>query len=182
MRPAKRWCASRSRRAASASARHRGAAPGAAPPVHSDRGASRAPMPTRPVPIGEGQTISQPYIVALMTELVRPQPGDRVLEVGTGSGYQAAVLARLVKPRLHDRARSNAEPPGRDAAARAEIRKHHRAYRRRLRRMAGARAVRHRHRDRSARARPAAVDRPAQAGRPADRAGRPALHACNSCS
>jgi protein-L-isoaspartate(D-aspartate) O-methyltransferase len=49
-----------------------------------------------PVPIGQGQTISQPYIVALMTELVRPQPGDRVLEVGTGSGYQAAVLARLV--------------------------------------------------------------------------------------
>ena len=50
-----------------------------------------------PVPIGQGQTISQPYIVALMTELLRPQPGDRVLEVGTGSGYQAAVLARLVK-------------------------------------------------------------------------------------
>jgi protein-L-isoaspartate(D-aspartate) O-methyltransferase len=49
-----------------------------------------------PVSIGQGQTISQPYIVALMTELLRPQPGDRVLEVGTGSGYQAAVLARLV--------------------------------------------------------------------------------------
>jgi protein-L-isoaspartate(D-aspartate) O-methyltransferase len=49
-----------------------------------------------PVAIGQGQTISQPYIVALMTELVRPQPGDRVLEVGTGSGYQAAVLSRLV--------------------------------------------------------------------------------------
>ena len=49
-----------------------------------------------PVPIGQGQTISQPYIVALMTELVRPQSSDHVLEVGTGSGYQAAVLARLV--------------------------------------------------------------------------------------
>jgi protein-L-isoaspartate(D-aspartate) O-methyltransferase len=49
-----------------------------------------------PVPIGHGQTISQPYIVALMTELVRPESNDRVLEVGTGSGYQAAVLARLV--------------------------------------------------------------------------------------
>ena len=49
-----------------------------------------------PVPIGQGQTISQPYIVALMTELVRPQSTARVLEVGTGSGYQAAVLARLV--------------------------------------------------------------------------------------
>jgi protein-L-isoaspartate(D-aspartate) O-methyltransferase len=50
-----------------------------------------------PLPIGEGQTISQPYIVALMTELARPGPDDRVLEVGTGSGYQAAVLAELVE-------------------------------------------------------------------------------------
>jgi protein-L-isoaspartate(D-aspartate) O-methyltransferase len=49
-----------------------------------------------PRPIGYDQTISQPYIVALMTELVRPRPGDRALEVGTGSGYQAAVLSRLV--------------------------------------------------------------------------------------
>jgi protein-L-isoaspartate(D-aspartate) O-methyltransferase len=49
-----------------------------------------------PLPIGYGQTISQPYIVALMTELARPSPGDRALEVGTGSGYQAAVLSRLV--------------------------------------------------------------------------------------
>ena len=49
-----------------------------------------------PLPIGHGQTISQPYIVALMTELARPSPADRVLEVGTGSGYQAAVLSRLV--------------------------------------------------------------------------------------
>jgi protein-L-isoaspartate(D-aspartate) O-methyltransferase len=49
-----------------------------------------------PLPIGEGQTISQPYIVALMTELVRPDRSDRVLEIGTGSGYQAAVLAEIV--------------------------------------------------------------------------------------
>lgn len=49
-----------------------------------------------PLPIGEGQTISQPYIVALMTDLVQPDASDRVLEVGTGSGYQAAVLAELV--------------------------------------------------------------------------------------
>jgi protein-L-isoaspartate(D-aspartate) O-methyltransferase len=49
-----------------------------------------------PLPIGHGQTISQPYIVALMTELARPSPSDRVLEVGTGSGYQAAVLSQLV--------------------------------------------------------------------------------------
>jgi len=50
----------------------------------------------RPLPIGDGQTISQPYIVALMTELLDPKPGDVVLEVGTGSGYQAAVLAETV--------------------------------------------------------------------------------------
>ncbi len=50
----------------------------------------------RPLPIGYGQTISQPYIVALMTDLLRVGAGDRVLEVGTGSGYQAAVLAELV--------------------------------------------------------------------------------------
>jgi protein-L-isoaspartate(D-aspartate) O-methyltransferase len=50
----------------------------------------------RPLPIGYGQTISQPYIVALMTELVRPQPTDRALEIGTGCGYQTAVLAELV--------------------------------------------------------------------------------------
>ena len=48
-----------------------------------------------PLPIGEGQTISQPYIVALMTQLADPRPGDRVLDVGTGSGYQAAVLADM---------------------------------------------------------------------------------------
>ena len=50
----------------------------------------------RPLPIGEGQTISQPFIVALMTELLQPKPNDVVLEVGTGSGYQAAVLAECV--------------------------------------------------------------------------------------
>jgi protein-L-isoaspartate(D-aspartate) O-methyltransferase len=48
-----------------------------------------------PLPIGEGQTISQPYIVALMTQILQIQPGERVLEIGTGSGYQAAVLAEL---------------------------------------------------------------------------------------
>jgi protein-L-isoaspartate(D-aspartate) O-methyltransferase len=48
-----------------------------------------------PLPIGEGQTISQPYIVGLMTELLEVKAGDRVLEIGTGSGYQAAVLAAM---------------------------------------------------------------------------------------
>jgi protein-L-isoaspartate(D-aspartate) O-methyltransferase len=50
-----------------------------------------------PLPIGEGQTISQPFIVAYMTELLDVQPTDRVLEIGTGSGYQAAVVAELAK-------------------------------------------------------------------------------------
>ncbi|MDF1553787.1 MAG: protein-L-isoaspartate(D-aspartate) O-methyltransferase [Deferrisomatales bacterium] len=66
----------------------------------------------RPLPIGYGQTISQPYIVALMTDLLRVGPGDRVLELGTGSGYQAAVLAELgcrvftveIVPALHEAA------------------------------------------------------------------------------
>jgi protein-L-isoaspartate(D-aspartate) O-methyltransferase len=50
-----------------------------------------------PFPIGEGQTISQPYVVARMTEALALKPGDRVLEIGTGSGYQASVLAEIVK-------------------------------------------------------------------------------------
>jgi len=49
----------------------------------------------RPLPIGHGQTISQPYIVALMTDLMKVKAGDKVLEIGTGSGYQAAILAEL---------------------------------------------------------------------------------------
>jgi protein-L-isoaspartate(D-aspartate) O-methyltransferase len=49
------------------------------------------------VPIGHDQTISQPFIVAFMTEQLRPQPNDRVLEIGTGTGYQTAVLSELVK-------------------------------------------------------------------------------------
>jgi len=50
-----------------------------------------------PLPIGAGQTISQPYIVALYADLLAPKPGDVVLEIGTGSGYQAAVLAEMAK-------------------------------------------------------------------------------------
>jgi protein-L-isoaspartate(D-aspartate) O-methyltransferase len=65
-----------------------------------------------PLPIGEGQTISQPFIVALMTDLVGPRPDARILEIGTGCGYQTAVLAELVArvytieivPRLAQRA------------------------------------------------------------------------------
>ena len=51
----------------------------------------------RPLPIGYGQTISQPFIVAYMTEVINPKPEYKVLEIGTGSGYQAAVLAEIVK-------------------------------------------------------------------------------------
>ncbi len=58
-------------------------------------GERRNAYANRPLTIGLGQTISQPYIVALMTDLMEVKPGDRVLEIGTGSGYQAAVLAEL---------------------------------------------------------------------------------------
>jgi protein-L-isoaspartate(D-aspartate) O-methyltransferase len=73
-----------------------------------------------PLPIGHGQTISQPYIVALMTELLEVEPSDRVLEVGSGSGYQAAVLGELaaevhtieVIPELARQAEKNLAGPG----------------------------------------------------------------------
>jgi protein-L-isoaspartate(D-aspartate) O-methyltransferase len=58
---------------------------------------NRSAYEDSPLPIGNGQTISQPYIVALMTELLRPEPEDTVLEIGTGCGYQAAILAKLVR-------------------------------------------------------------------------------------
>lgn len=57
----------------------------------------RAAYEDRPIPIGESQTISQPYMVAVMTELLNPGPTDVILEVGTGSGYQAAVLSKLAR-------------------------------------------------------------------------------------
>lgn len=50
----------------------------------------------RPLPIGHGQTVSQPYIVAYMTQIIEPAPDDRVLEIGSGSGYQAAILAEII--------------------------------------------------------------------------------------
>ena len=69
----------------------------------------------RPQPIGHGQTISQPYIVALMTDLMEVKPGDRVLEIGTGCGYQAAVLAELAGTVYSVEI---VEPLGREAAER----------------------------------------------------------------
>jgi protein-L-isoaspartate(D-aspartate) O-methyltransferase len=65
--------------------RHLFVSPAHAPEAYEDR----------PLPIGHGQTISQPYIVALMSQLARPAATDRVLEIGTGSGYQAAVISKL---------------------------------------------------------------------------------------
>jgi protein-L-isoaspartate(D-aspartate) O-methyltransferase len=75
-----------------------------------------------PLPIGYGQTISQPYIVALMTELIDIQPGERVLEIGTGSGYQAAILAEItdevytieIIPELAERAQQTFDHLGYD--------------------------------------------------------------------
>ncbi len=69
----------------------------------------------RPLPIGNGQTISQPYIVALSTDLLDPSPSDVVLEIGTGSGYQAAVLAKIVSRVCSIEI---VEPLGREAALR----------------------------------------------------------------
>ena len=92
-----------------------------------------------PLPIGHQQTISQPYIVALMTELVRPGPDTKVLEIGTGSGYQAAVLAEcagevytieIVPEPLGSRAAAETAGP------KSRLRKRPHANRRRLRRLA----------------------------------------------
>ena len=65
----------------------------------------------RPVPIGYGQTISQPYIVAYMTEALKVEPTHRVLEIGTGCGYQTAVLAELARGSVFDRADRGAGRP-----------------------------------------------------------------------
>ncbi len=78
-----------------------------------------------PSPIGQGQTISQPFIVAYMTERLRLQPGEKVLEIGTGSGYQAAVLAELgaavytieILPSLAEHARETLEAEGYDSVS-----------------------------------------------------------------
>lgn len=84
--------------------------------------APRLTYTDRPLPIGHEQTISQPYIVARMTALVRPDASDRVLEIGTGSGYQAAVLSEIVDsvytveiiPRLAETARERLRRLGYD--------------------------------------------------------------------
>ena len=125
-----------------------------------------------PLPIGQGQTISQPYIVALMTEEAKPRPEHRVLEIGTGSGYQAAVLAELVKevytielvPALAEQAKERLKRLG--------YQQRPRAGRGRLQGLAGGRPVRRGRRHLRGRPRPRAAVRAAQAGRGARHPGR----------
>ena len=80
-------------------------------------GDERHAYDNRPLPIGHGQTISQPFIVALMTDLMDVKPSDRVLEIGTGCGYQAAVLAELAREVYTIEI---VEPLGREAAQRLQ--------------------------------------------------------------
>lgn len=85
------------------------------------KGFERAAYEDRPLPIGEGQTISQPYIVALMTEQLELAPGDRVLEIGTGSGYQAALLAEIAGSVISVERLSNLADQARENLARARV-------------------------------------------------------------
>ena len=127
--------------------------------------ASRA-YRNHPLPIGNGQTISQPYIVALSTDLLDPKPEDVILEVGTGSGYQAAVLAEIVSKVYSIEL---IESLGRTAQKRLEELGYGNIEiqdRRRLRRLAGARALRRHRGDRGGAARAAGARRPAQDRRP----------------
>ena len=100
-----------------ARARGDGRAPARA--VRRRGSASGAPTPTKRLPIDAGQTISQPYIVAAMTELLAPRPGDRVLELGTGSGYQAADPGATRRQRHDHRAARRPRRAGARAARRA---------------------------------------------------------------
>ena len=126
-----------------------------------------------PLPIGDGQTISQPLVVAVMTAAVRPKPGMKVLEVGTGSGYQAAVLAACVGevdsievvPALGRRAEA--------LLTRTRLPERPRPGRRRVRRLARARAVRRGRADGRAGEGAEAAAGPAPGGGPAGRPGRP---------
>ena len=104
----------------------------------------------RPLPIGRGQTISQPYIVAYMTEALQLEPTHTVLEIGTGSGYQAAVLADIVKQVYSIEIVPDLAPSARRALANAGLSERRGPHRQRLPRMARARAVRSHHRHRRA--------------------------------
>ena len=103
-----------------------------------------------PVPIGLGQTISQPYIVAFMTQALDVEPGHRVLEIGTGSGYQAAVLAELTREVYSIEVLPELARTGPRDADGARVSRRAAADRQRVSRLARARAVRSHHRDRGA--------------------------------
>ena len=113
----------------------------------------------QPLPIGYDQTISQPYIVALMTEKLRVKPTDRVLEIGTGSGLSGGHPGRAGGGGLHDRNRRAVRQKCRRDLAASGLQECARENRRRLSGLAGARAIRRDHRDLRTRARTAAADR-----------------------
>ena len=94
----------------------------------------------RPLAIGYSQTISQPYIVAIMTDLLELESEDTVLEVGTGSGYQAAVLAEIVERVFTIEIIEPLGKTGRQATSRVGLHEHHDPDRRRLLRLGGARS------------------------------------------
>jgi len=120
----------------------------------------------QPLPIGYEQTISQPFIVAFMTEKLQLKPTDRVLEIGTGSGYQAAILAELAaKVYTIEIVEPFRQKRGRDVAA-ARLQQRAREDWRRLQRLAGTRAVRRRNCDLRAGEGSAAVDRSDEGRRP----------------
>ncbi|PSP87380.1 protein-L-isoaspartate O-methyltransferase [Halobacteriales archaeon QS_4_69_34] len=80
-------------------------------------GQSRAAYEDRPLPIGEGQTISAPHMVGIMTDLLAPRPGDRILEIGTGCGYHAAVTSEIVAGGRADGGRFDGDRRGDDDGA-----------------------------------------------------------------
>ena len=125
-----------------------------------------------PLPIGHDQTISQPYIVAFMTEQLRPQPTDRVLEIGTGSGYQAAILAELVAEVYSIEIVESLGEKSRSDLAASRLQECARKDRRRLQRLAGGGALRCHHRHLRARSRAAAAGRAAKGEWPDDHSGR----------
>ena len=120
----------------------------------------------RPLPIGYDKTISQPFIVALMTDLLEVGPEDTVLEIGTGMGYQSAVLAALAHKVCTIEL---IEPLAQQAVKRIAgtgMKKRGNPHRQRLQRLAGARALRPYHRHRRSRPDPRIADQPAQVRRP----------------
>ena len=128
-------------------------------------GSERAAYENRPLPIGHGQTISQPFVVALMTELLDLQPDDIVLEVGTGSGYQAAVLAELAGKVCSIEVIPELAASAAKALGDTGLRQRRIAHRRRRPRLAGARAIRRDH------GHGRGPERPARAGRTASPRG-----------